>query len=208
MYVKIGPYIKFIGPYQLANLLQKVGVSEDRCDEIGEKLSNSFVGSFLNWIYEKRKRKVRVKIHNYDVWSADSTLAIVIAPVLRELKKSKHGSPFVDNEDVPDHLHSVSDEFGHDELVHEKWEYILDEMIWAFTELEQQALGIRDWEDEYTSGDTDFSFVEDDENPELFKMVTGPKHTFVFDRDGAKKHRERIQNGLRLFSKYYFSLWD
>jgi len=28
------------------------------------------------------------------------------------------------------------------------------------------------------------------------------------DKIGLKKHQERINNGLRLFGKYYTNLWD
>jgi hypothetical protein len=29
-----------------------------------------------------------------------------------------------------------------------------------------------------------------------------------FDKEGYNKYRERINNGFRLFGKYYESLWD
>ena len=31
---------------------------------------------------------------------------------------------------------------------------------------------------------------------------------YVYDRDGHKKHEERIDNGILLFGKYYRGLWD
>jgi hypothetical protein len=39
-------------------------------------------------------------------------------------------------------------------------------------------------------------------------MVQGPKHTAETDWDARKEYGNRIQNGFRLFGKYYQSLWD
>ena len=61
MKVYIGPYRNWWGPYQLANLLQKVGVSDDRCDKIGEWLSDTWVDDLCQWIDSKEKRKIKVR---------------------------------------------------------------------------------------------------------------------------------------------------
>jgi hypothetical protein len=39
-------------------------------------------------------------------------------------------------------------------------------------------------------------------------MEKGPNDTFKVDHNGMNKHNERINNGLRLFGKYYRNLWD
>jgi hypothetical protein len=39
-------------------------------------------------------------------------------------------------------------------------------------------------------------------------MVDGPNHTAKFDVEGYQAHSKRIDNGLRLFGKYYRGLWD
>ena len=49
-----------------------------------------------------------VKIDYWDTWSMDNTLAEVILPMLKQLQKDKHGSPRVDDEDVPEELKSTS----------------------------------------------------------------------------------------------------
>jgi hypothetical protein len=88
----------------------------------------------------------------------------------------------------------------------ERWDWVLDEMIWAF----QQKL--EDWEEAYYSGETDTSFVKikekDEKGEELYEMVNGPNHTFEVDTEGMKKHEARIDNGIMLFAKYYGGLWD
>jgi hypothetical protein len=49
-----------------------------------------------------------------------------------------------------------------------------------------------------------------DENgkPTLYTFEEGPNHTAKFDIEGYQKHHDRINNGTRLFGKYYKNLWD
>ena len=65
MYVKIGPYTKWWGPYQIADLLQKIGLSEARCQKIGEKLSNIKWLVNLWWKQDKLKQNETIYLSNY-----------------------------------------------------------------------------------------------------------------------------------------------
>lgn len=163
-----------------------------------------------------------VKIDRYDTWNMDSTLALIVLPMLKQLKETKHGSQQVDMEDVPEHLRTTStEEWDEQETfefykehevkegkgdVHARWDWVLDEMIFAF-----ESFG-NDWEAKYYSGKFDMKSeaCEWDENGKatLFKMVKGPNHTSEFDYEGMKKENDRIDNGLRLFGKYFRGLWD
>ena len=80
---------------------------------------------------------IDVQIDKQDTWSMDYTLAHVILPMLKQLKESKHGSPFTDDEDVPEELRSTVDgpkinKWDTDSNFHARWNWIMDEMIWAF----------------------------------------------------------------------------
>lgn len=158
-----------------------------------------------------------VKIDNWDVWSMDSTLSPIILPMLKELKRVKHGSPFSDLDDVPEHLqfteHSewssqkTFDFYNEgveetDVGIHVRWNWILDEMIWAFEQLNI------DWEEQYRSGVIDHKFVPTKSNPLLYSTKQGPNHTYKADYVAMAKHQKRIDNGVRLFGKYYQGLWD
>ena len=65
---------------------------------------------------------------------------------------------------------------------------------------------------QFHSGNHDFKFVpcewDSDGKPTLYTSEKGPNDTHVFDSEGYTKHQERINNGLRLFGKYYRALWD
>jgi hypothetical protein len=85
------------------------------------------------------KQDVSVIIEKHDTWNLDVTLAHIIYPALVELKKTKHGAPFVDYEDVPEELRPGSewiDKYNYDGETDpdffNRWEWIMDEMIWAF----------------------------------------------------------------------------
>lgn len=158
-----------------------------------------------------QKRKIKVHIDDYDVWSMDHTLALIALPMLKKLKEQKHGSPYIDDEDVPEHLRStaappLTEEEktwgGTDALFHDRWVWVLDEMIYAF-ECEVDE----DWEQQFYSGEHDQIWVKDEETG-YSEMKLGSKNTFKVDREAMDKDWARRKNGLRLFGKYYHGLWD
>lgn len=223
MKVKIGPYTNYIGPFQIAEKIlfwkDKYKLNEENPAEchkdsddihaLGEKLSKvKWLVKLCGWYNARQERKISVKVDSYDTWSADHTLAMIITPVLKQLKEAKMGAPYVDDKDVPKELRSTSapplteDEKNcgaTDENHFKRWDWILDEMIWTF---EQHST---EWEEQYYSGESDIQF-EKMENG-LSKLVNGPAHTFEVDRKGIEKHRKRMDKGRMLFAKYYECLW-
>ncbi len=158
--------------------------------------------------YDDQDREIDVTIDNYDVWSLDHTLAYVIHPALVKFRKNLNGAPKVDDEDVPDHLKRsnappTEHSWESDENHFKRWEWVLDEMIWAFgTKIDI------DHDAKFYSGTHDVQFIKSKEYPFLSEMVRGPNDTFEIDMKGLEKHEARIQNGFRLFGKYYQGLWD
>jgi hypothetical protein len=183
MRVYIGPYPKYFGPYDVAELLKFVGVSENRRDEIGAWLNATWFGKLLRRMNDKHKRKINVRIDNYDTWSMDHTLAIIILPMLKQLRDTTHGSAMVDDEDVPEYLRSTNapakqEEWDVDYHLHPRWEWALDEMIWTF--------------DQLANYDYSLFFNEDG----------------TLDKNKTEAYDKRIKHGLMMFGKYYRSLWD
>lgn len=188
MKVEIGDYPYWFGPYQLAKcLLFWMHRDDDRVSSLGDLISDSFIGKFLTWYHSTKNRKIKVKIERYDTWNMDSTLAHIVYPMLVQLKKNKHGSAFVDDADVPEELRG-------EEKVHEKWDYVLGEMIWSF----KQHIADDNPEQEF------FDHSDVDETKSLHEQCLAIK----YDREGHMKFEERKKNGFLLFGKYYQSLWD
>lgn len=188
MKVKIGPYGTYYSANQAASVLlfwlDDGHPAVDRLADwlIGSKDSNSLVArlftKFQDIFY---KRKVKVVIHDYDAFNADETLALIILPLLKKLRAFKCGSPNVDDADVPPELQrpAGAPQFDTDDNWHLRWDWVLNEMIFAFESKHN------DWEDQFFS-----------------------KDTFSYDKDGYEKYQERITNGFRLFGKYYEGLWS
>ena len=95
-----------------------------------------FIGNYQD---DNSPRQEDVFLDEWDSWNADHTIALIAAPLLQQLKLNKHGSGMVDDEDVPEEFRSTSappkeTEWDTDANWHKRWEWALDEMIWALTE--------------------------------------------------------------------------
>lgn len=175
----------------------------------------------IRYVLDKIHPKVEyVKIDYWDVWSMDYTLSPIILPMLKQLKEVKHGSGYVDLEDVPPELRYVEFEewddnrcfdFYHEPNeqnlkcdVHARYDWLLDELIWTFEQLQPD----NDWEDQYwiTHPEIDFDDYPEDEG-KTCKPIRW-KVEGECDWEGRMKHQKRIDNGLKLFGKYYQTLWD
>ena len=128
-----------------------------------------------------KPQKTKIKIHDYDTFSLDVTLASIIYPSLIKLKENLHGAPITHNEDVPEELYleDITNAMPYKEensdLFFSRWDYILGEMIYAFEQIQDKF-------------DLDFQAYEK-------------------GLDYEKARQDRIQNGLNLFAKYYLNLW-
>jgi hypothetical protein len=164
--------------------------------------SDSWITKTCNWIESKKKRKLKIHIDKYDVWGMDHTLALIILPMLQKLKTQKQGFGFIDDKDVPKDLRSTA-RGGRKGLKHAsdwdnyaeaRYSWFLDELIWTFTQLADEEDGEAQFYDHSESlGITDI-------NESIRKLKV--------DRTGLEEHHKRINNGLRLFGKYFRTLWD
>lgn len=140
-----------------------------------------------------------VKVDHWDSWSLDHTLSRIILPTLKQLRDTKHGAGYVSDDDVPEELKSTSappkkNEWDTDDNHFKRYDYVLDEMIFAFEHLVDESWEEAYWSGEHGKGDT----FEEMMNSSTRKL----------DRDGWNAIQKRINNGLRLFGVYYRTLWD
>ena len=188
MRIYIGPYKKWWGPYQVMELLTWVGVNKDYCEYLADKLPN-WTHTLCSWVHNLcSKRKIKIKLHPYDTWSMDATLAHIIVPMLEQLRDTKHGSPYIDNMDVPEQWRMSKEEQdlfdncrGYDEYAgssdyiqaeykfHDRYKWVLGEMIWVFN-----------------------LYINDS----------------LLDIDESGNHRCRKEHAMYMFGKYFDTLWD
>ena len=174
---------------------------------------SKFIQTILDWIHPKIDF---VKIDRWDTWSMDQSLGQIVLPMLRQLKSKSHGAPLVEDVDVPEELKSssappIEKEHGTDGNYFKRRDWALSEMIFAFESKLDTS-----WEDSFKSGEIDMIFVPVDhagnevakKDAKYFQWVDGPNNTYECDYEGMKVVEDRIQNGFRLFGRYYQNLWD
>src|SRR6056300_660614 len=191
MKIKIGPYENYFGPYQLAEKLMfwvpkekdEYGIprTADRVHNFGEWLAHgsiepepkvgdiqkwgdrphTWLYKFLSWIHSRQERTIKVHIDRWDTWSMDHTLALIVLPMLKQLKETKHGGPMVDVEDVPKELRPTKKEQAAynkdgttDDKFFERWDWVLNEMIFAF----ETKVDDGRWEDQFETGESDLQW--------------------------------------------------
>jgi hypothetical protein len=223
MKVKLREPVYWFGPYQLAELLcfwvKKVEdeYGFERKPEwvhtFGEILSKTWLTPILQWVNDVRQKlpwnKDVVKLDYWDSWSVDHTLSPIILPLLKQLKATKHGYGMIDDEDVPKHLQSIhalpKETWEWDGNAEARYEWVLDEMIWAFEQMCDDKDEEQFW---ITKPEMDWDhmtepFAEGEVSREVKWTVEGK-----LDHEGLRAHNQRIERGLTLFGKYFRTLWD
>ena len=130
-----------------------------------------------------------IEIETHDTWGMDETLSKIILPMLIQLKETKHGSPHTDQEDS-----LIEGD------IHERWDNILDQMIWSF--------------DQKVNGSDD-KFYEEIPGKEIFETydigkeyLKGLRINLEVDREGLEAYHKKMQEGFTLLGKYFTGLWD
>jgi hypothetical protein len=143
MKVYLGKYRGWIGPYQIAEklLFWLDPFEDDRVHNLGKWLAGEDHDSRLmrlcQWFDERKKRKIKVQIDPWDTWNMDHTLALIILPMLKQLRKESNGAPLVDDVDVPVGLRKSSappteNPWDADANHFRRWDWVMGEMIAAF----------------------------------------------------------------------------
>ena len=184
----------WISPYTVLEKVffwREIDYDEPIIDKWSDRLAPICQGiqKVLDFIHPKINY---VKIDRWDTWSMDYTLSFIVVPMLKQLKETKHGAPFVDDEDVPEELKSTSappkeNEWDTDENHFKRWDWALNEMIWAF----EQNL----------DNNSEEKFFDHAEWDEKVKDFGKNLHKIKIDQPGLKAHQDRKANGFRLFGK-------
>ena len=217
MKIKIGPYPnRWMSNIHTRYMNKKYGYVDwpteytrfERFLEKFEDIMQSIYNCTINLFLDRREQKIKIHIDRWDTWSMDHTLAHIILPMLKQLKATTHGAPWVAVTDVPKELRPTKKQLMDyqkdgttDPKFFERWNWVLDEMIFAFDSKVNDG-----WEEQFETGESDLQWKKLEDG--MSQMVEGPRHTKVYDRKGREKYQERISNGFRLFGRYYENLWD
>jgi hypothetical protein len=120
------------------------------------------------------KQRVKRGYADEDVWSMNYWFIKTVVPMLKQLKEEKHGYPF--------------------DMTEKEWDDILDEMIFNFTEADEDTCSMKNeyWEKYYNSP----------EKEELRKQ-------WIKREEEINQYQNDCKNkAFELFSKYFWSLWD
>jgi hypothetical protein len=245
MKVYIGPHVgnRYVAHFHYKYMNKKYKYeweeSTTRFEKLLEKLEGWYqtvLDATINKLISNRKRKINVRIDNYDTWSMDHTLAHITLPMLKQLRDTKHGSPFVDKEDLPEHLRFSEREkavfdygcFDHslnateeeleavDKKFQSQWLWVIDQMIWSFEQELDEYESDKNFYDPYAPDEAieprTYSVLKADgtvvEKEELCWSEKRERERGKFNKEKFDAYHKRKQNGFILFGKYYQNLWD
>jgi hypothetical protein len=138
--------------------------------------------------------------------SAYSFMAKKMLPYVYDFRDNKkHGTPCFDKEDC-----NFIDEEAIDKDREEKWNYIINEIIFAL-----EYCADENYDDclvpnpLYNPKQKKF-FKETEPNEQGFVSmdINEDYGKFKIDRDLLNKKLDRVQNGLKLMGEYFMNLWD
>lgn len=160
MKIKIGNYYNYLQCPDLSlryltfklkcSPADTISIDDDTIKQFKNNLYNRFVFNALEYIEQfisnsiiyywnkifDRDQKTSIQIDKHDLNFIDRDLALITLAGLRKVSHEKHGSPIVDDNDVPGWLASDCEGSnrvnGTDALVHLRWEWTIKEIIWSF----------------------------------------------------------------------------
>lgn len=141
--------------------------------------------SDAKYFFRKIYQRFKYGFPLYQAWDFKSWHANIVLPRLEHLKNNLNGHPCV--------VESI-----------EKWEEILDKIIWAFEHHD-------DFIPPVYSEDFDHRHeITEEDHPTLGKLIVSKSMntTGTVDWSPIKNHQDKVQEGLDLFAKYYVDLWD
>ena len=166
----------------------------------------------IKHIYQRARKGYSYR----DLWSIDYWFMEIMPKMLTDFKKNLHGCPaqFVNRED--------GTKYQDVENGMKDWEEVIDRMIFCFREMNDDTCSMKnEFEDEYFKQwnkgkfwEDRFISCEDDEHKGCHRLDTGEIEPEL-DKNYHKKaieiedYKDKMKSeGLELFNKYFWNLWD
>lgn len=187
---------QFWTPASLVEKLLGEGPTAQKLVGWVEQHTPDWAYDLCNAVYLRRQPKPYVYVQPHDTWHIPTTLGPILYPMLQQLKDTKQGSPKVEDAHVPEHLHSTlqpsKEPYDIDGLWHDRWTWVLDELIWLFSHNADEA------EEQFY----DHSGVD------KTQPVNQQIKQIRIDQPGLDAYYARRKHALKLFAEYYDCLWD
>jgi len=145
---------------------------------------------------QKKKRGIYTRFKDEELWSLDVTIAKFILPRLKKFKKVT-GCP---GQFLLDEEGNLRQDPGFVKDAEQRWQDILDKMIWSFGEV---AYGDRE---PLISDDFITTVIKEEDGKKVYSSNIDPDVRQEW-RSSWDKYNEQIQVGLVLFAKYFRNLW-
>lgn len=147
----------------------------------------------IKWKWQKATRGWSDR----DSWNLDYFYADLIERSLREYKENRMGSPELPKRDEDGNI--VRDKEGWPVPVdnpHQVWDEKLEKMVWAFDKAKKVARGDLQFDDPGVFGER---------WNESYKTSV---NIFGEDNVMTKEEIKKMKEGMDLFTKHFFALWD
>jgi hypothetical protein len=146
------------------------------------RITNYFGG--LPWRIKQKHQRWFRGYSDSEIWNLDHTIVDFILPRLEAFKNyERHGFPILDPKEQNEPMPGCKED-------EERWEYMLDEMIWSFRYLK--------FSEESPDGYPEFSFYSRNQE-------TGE---WEINKERIELLNNRKNRGLDYFVRYLHSLWD
>jgi len=169
-----------------------------------DKIIPEWFWKFVNFF--TNRRYTYIKIDDYDIWSLDHTLSMIILESLRKFKQSYIDSevkgipgPFLTDPEYENQMCFDFYQSAYNEQSDiDNWIRTLDKMIYSFDSI---------------VNDGKSKFFDHSECTDLHENMSGDEFTdsinkIKVDKIGLEIHYQKVDEGLLLFSKYFKNLWD
>ena len=188
--------------------------SAETIDAVTGVLENAYLSIVRkkNEEYRERMRKQRYDrgFSDEDVWNINSWFIKTVRPMLLQLRDIHVGSP-----SFPD-LQCVNGEDHDESTVHDRWDNILDRMIFLLGEMDEETRTVRNpFEEEFEKNTENHTLiVTENGERKLQTMTEDPEYQEVSKKyfEAEKEiaaYMDTCKNEFfELFSAHFWDLWD
>ena len=204
---------------------------------LGEKIKIKGLLKHLHKTLKRSKQRATKGYSDIDVWCMCDFLEELFPAMLTELKNTRHGSPGeLENLDEADNkagaCHGIDEVSNESDTCHEKWDKILDEMIFLWKEANEKTCSKENkYAEEYHKAQDEFDekygffgeglYSEKDKeyenktgNKVIYGIAKAPEYEeiwnkYIEEEKQIAEHRIKCKDrAFDLMKEHFYDLWD